>query len=173
MTRFIDHHMVADITMTMNGQNQDIAADVLDDMTGNYNADYNYIGVDDVAAVVRAAYARACVNDTVDTDAAPIVRSLSRGDWDDDFGGIKITAEIINFGQYPTGKYDKWDIWVQCDRDSDNGAPFFDRANPDCKVTLIGANGTDWDVKEDVLPMPDWIIWDIINTLVPTSHDFY
>lgn len=65
------------------------------------------------------------------------------------------------------------DIWVQCDRDSDTGAPFFDRANPDCKVTLVGANGTDWDVKEDILPVPDWIIWNIINTLVPTPHDFY
>lgn len=108
MTRFIDHHMVADITMVMPGQSQDIAADVFDDVTGNYNPDYNYIGVDDVAAVVRAAYARAGANDTVDTDINPIVRSLSRGDWDDDLGGVKISAEIINFGQYPTGGYDKW-----------------------------------------------------------------
>lgn len=173
MTRFIDHHMVADITIVMPGQSQDITGDVLDDVTGNYNADYNYISVDDVAAVVQAAYARAGANDTVNTDVNPIIRSLSRGDWDDDLGGVKITAEIINFGQYPTSGYDKWGIYVQCDRDSDNRAPFFDRANPDCKVTLIGADGTDWDVKEDVLPVPDWIIWDIINTMVPTKHDFY
>lgn len=174
MTRFIDRRLVADITIYMNGQSQEISADVLDDLKSTYNIDYDCYVVDDVAAVIRAAYARVSTNESIDVDVQPIIKSMYRGQWDDDLGEVSISANIKDLEIQPKiDRYNDWIIWVQCDKDSDNGAPFFDRANPDCKVTLVGVNGHDWDVKEDILPVPDWIIWDIINTMVPAKHDFY